>query len=307
MRLRNHRGFTLVELLVVIAIIGVLIALLLPAVQQAREAARRMSCSNKQKQLGLALHNYHDTFQIFPHGYFDVGTYHRRDTWMQQLLPFLELNNLADQYKADTNQYVHNMTGSFKTEQLPAFRCPSEAEQDAMGGAGSKVDGGFQGNYIACTGDGYMLYQYAATSTSSTLMQGAFYHQSKTKMSSLLDGTSNTLVFSESICRPGVNGWGGAGGYWGGAPTGSYGFTTAQGPNTTVPDRIYECKTTTFEHAPCVSISTTDEKENFARSYHPGGVMATTADGAVAFFSNTISLQTWKALSTRAGSEVISE
>lgn len=88
----HHRdAFTLVELLVVIAIIGVMVGLLLPAVQAAREAARRMSCSNNLKQLGLAMHNYHDTFNMFPYGFKTevAGQSKRRDTWYQRILPFI--------------------------------------------------------------------------------------------------------------------------------------------------------------------------------------------------------------------------
>jgi len=87
---RRQRGFTLIELLVVIAIIAVLVALLLPAVQQAREAARRSSCKNNLKQLGLAMHNYHDVFTIFPYGHQTEGVTHRRDNWFQRILPYID-------------------------------------------------------------------------------------------------------------------------------------------------------------------------------------------------------------------------
>ncbi|WP_233216402.1 DUF1559 domain-containing protein [Blastopirellula marina] len=303
-------GFTLVELLVVIAIIGVLIALLLPAVQQAREAARRMSCSNKMKQLGLALHNYHDTFLVFPYGYQDEGTFHRRETWMQLVLPFIELNNVHDQYMASNVAYVMDIPSAIKGLQIDAFRCPSEAESDAVGGNGdarptSDPSYGFQGNYIACTGNDIMRYS-GTNAKSSTYMKGAFYNMSKTKMGTFTDGTSNTLVFSESICRPGITtSWGDAGGYWGGAPHGSYGFTTLEGPNSNLPDEIYQCKSTTFVKSPCVSITTADTKVNYARSYHPGGVMATLGDGSVSFFAETITLSVWHAYGTCREGEVI--
>ncbi|MCC9607364.1 DUF1559 domain-containing protein [Blastopirellula sp. JC732] len=312
MSVRRSSGFTLVELLVVIAIIGVLIALLLPAVQQAREAARRMSCSNKMKQLGLALHNYHDTHLVFPYGYFDGGsTINNRETWMQTLLPFIELNNVYDQYRAAGVLYVMDVPSAIKGLQIPAFRCPSEAEQDAQGGNGdarptSDPSYGFQGNYVACSGNDLMLYTGTNVSNTS-YMRGPFFRLSKTKMSSFTDGTSNTLVFSESICKPGgtSTSWGDAGGYWGGAPHGSYGFTTLEGPNTKLPDEVYQCKTTTYDRAPCVSVTSSNTKVNFARSYHPGGVMATLADGSVSFYSDTLTLSIWHSLGTCSNGEVI--
>src|SRR5690348_5835758 len=102
----RQSGFTLVELLVVIAIIGVLVALLLPAVQAAREAARRTSCSNNLKQLGIALHNYHDTITRFPYGYMETGSLHLRNCWLQQLLPFFEQKSMYDQYAATNVQWI---------------------------------------------------------------------------------------------------------------------------------------------------------------------------------------------------------
>lgn len=128
------RGFTLVELLVVIAIIGILVALLLPAVQAAREAARRMSCTNNLKQLGIALHNYHDSYKTFPTGAIwgngvgrPQGPYHH--TWMTKILPYMEQQPLYDQMdiKAPVWDIANNQAFPFAQEQVASLLCPSDA------------------------------------------------------------------------------------------------------------------------------------------------------------------------------------
>ena len=100
---------------------------------------------------------------------------------------------------------------------------------------------------------------------------------------------------------------GDGGSYWGGARWGGYGFTTLEAPNTTVADKVYACKSTTWPKAPCQSIGGTDQLQVFARSSHPGGVQSALADGSVRFISNTINLTTWRALGTKAGGEVVSD
>lgn len=305
MVLRSRRGFTLVELLVVIAIIGVLIALLLPAVQQAREAARRMSCSNNMKQLGLSLHNYHDTFKVFPYGWLDSGLMQtlKRDCWYQRILPFIEQGAAYDQYMAWNGQWIMDTPPEIKDLQVEALQCPSDGACPAVGGSGGTRSGGdgFQGSYVGCRG-GEIINRTGENS-------GIFYRASKTKFASIIDGTSNTLAFSEAIIRGSNNtgGWGGPGGYWGGAEWGGFGFTCYEPPNTTVPDRIYACKSTTFPRSPCVSVGSTTEIETYARSYHPGGVMAALCDGSVRFIPETINRQTYQALGTRQNGEVIAE
>ena len=300
-----RRGFTLVELLVVIAIIGILIALLLPAVQAAREAARRSQCTNNLKQLGLAMHNYHDTHKVFPYGYRGSGTFHDRGTWMQQMLPYIEQGPLYDKYMADGQHYVMDSPRGIKDVVIGSLTCPSDGEAPGQGGGGGPRGApadvpGFQGNYVVCTGD--------TNPGTGGGLRGIFYYHSKTKFAYIYDGTSNTLLASEVIIRPYNTswGWGGGGGYWGGAPHASYGFTTVEPPNSPLSDQVYACKSTTHPEAPCTSVAG-GTRYNYARSYHPGGVNVALADGSIRFVSETINLITWRSLGTRAGEEVLGE
>src|SRR5690606_20788824 len=107
----SRRGFTLIELLVVIAIIAILIALLLPAVQQAREAARRTQCKNNLKQFGLALHNYHDAFDLFPYGHQQeiAGATKRRNCWFQSILPYIDQAPRYNTYASFPAEYIHHI------------------------------------------------------------------------------------------------------------------------------------------------------------------------------------------------------
>ncbi len=150
-RPRLCKGFTLVELLVVIAIIGILIALLLPAVQAAREAARRSQCTNNLKQLGLAMHNYHDTFKKFPYGFIEAGQLHQRTCWAQEIWPFIEQQPLYDLYMADTQLWVMDVNPAVRDAQIAAFNCPSDGSAPAKGGSGGMRSGaeGAQGNYTS--------------------------------------------------------------------------------------------------------------------------------------------------------------
>jgi prepilin-type N-terminal cleavage/methylation domain-containing protein len=309
-RLRlSSSGFTLVELLVVIAIIGILIALLLPAVQAAREAARRSQCNNKHKQIALAMHNYHDVHKSFPYGWGAevTGCTHRRDCWYQRILPFIEQKPYSDKYEADKTEYVFYIVKDIQGVVVDTMMCPSDPSGPAYGGGGT--DNGFQGNYAVCAGGG--------TGTTTIDMNvvkndpgGLFGQNSAYGFRDCLDGSSNQLLLSEGIIR-GKTGacWGELGGYWGGAPHGSYAFSSAEPPNTTVPDRVYSCKSTTWPKAPCENGNAggLSGRWNFARSYHPGGVVAALADGSVRFVSETVDRTTWRYLGIRNDGNVLKE
>ncbi|WP_254507950.1 DUF1559 domain-containing protein [Anatilimnocola floriformis] len=299
----RRSGFTLVELLVVIAIIGVLVALLLPAVQAAREAARRSSCSNNLKQLGISLHNYHDTVQRFPYGYMESGGLHLRNCWMQQLLPYFEQRAMYDQFATTNVQWIMDIPAAIKDVPIKTMVCPSDPTGAGAQGAngGRRPDGyGTQGNYVGCTGDGFML--------GYSELKGLFFYQSSNHFGSITDGSSNTLAFGETIIRGKTGtGWGDGGSYWGGARWGGYGFTAMESPNTTVADQVYQCKSTTWKGAPCTSISSSETQRNSLRSLHPGGVQVGLADGSVRFLTNNVDINTYRALATIAGGETFSD
>ena len=326
---RRKNAFTLVELLVVIAIIGVLIALLLPAVQQAREAARRMSCTNNQKQIGLALHNYHDTFGNFPYGY-RLGNIGNRDCWFQRLLPFVEQKALQEVYekciRTPSSQggnlsggysYVYTVPSTFQGGLLGGaiiqnFNCPSEVNNPAY------CRGNQVGNYVLCNGNSY----FKRTNSPSGTTKGMFYLESSTGFNDLIDGSSNTVMGSEAIIR-GANRPGhiyDAGGYWQGSNHGEGFFSTQQSPNTSLPDLIVrsdtnnnECTSGEWDKvAPCEDVGYDDNNSsggyrNSARSYHPGGVNVVMGDASVRFIPETINLTTWRALGTTQNREVVGE
>jgi prepilin-type N-terminal cleavage/methylation domain-containing protein len=188
---KSRGGFTLVELLVVIAIIGILVGLLLPAVQAAREAARRMSCSNNMKQLGLALHNYHDTFNKLPTGlrYDRANNAGRRYSGFIGMLPFIEQQNLFNQIAADQQTAVPWNGGyaPFLAE-IPTLLCPSDIGR--TGGTGKT-------NYGFSRGDSAWDHNNWAGNGNRGL-RGMFTGNSRhKKFADVIDGLSNTLAMSE--------------------------------------------------------------------------------------------------------------
>lgn len=201
-RNRTRSGFTLVELLVVIAIIGVMVGLLLPAVQAAREAARRMSCSNNLRQLALGIHNYHDTHKQFPRNHQQIGF----DLWEALsginfgLLPFIEQGPLYDQ----ANQYTNPndatdagadwswMYNNLMNTKLTTFLCPSSPAAPSRGTNPAGWDGPGT-NYAWCTGSSIDLNWGGAN------FNGMFAYEHNRKMGDIADGLSNTLMVSEIL------------------------------------------------------------------------------------------------------------
>ena len=210
----RKRGFTLIELLVVIAIIAILIALLLPAVQQAREAARRSACKNNLKQLGLALHNYHDTHRTFPPGWVyqeECPTGTEEDwgnwAWGAYLLPFIDQAGLYNAIQIDTGNSLAEALNNASVQNallnpLPAFRCPSDVGNDMCDGDRRVKDtaGGWhympRSNYIAANSSGRIAQDDGNPYGGAN---GCFYKNSRVRMKDIVDGTSNTIVFGERV------------------------------------------------------------------------------------------------------------
>lgn len=192
----RRSGFTLVELLVVIAIIGVLVALLLPAVQAAREASRRSKCQNQLKQIGIGVHNFHDTMNELPPsriGYTYIG-------WTVYILPYIEQTNLYEQFD-QTKTIVNQPEAALKTS-VPVYVCPSRR---APGQFAKTVDGttkwlGTLGDYAACDGYNGADPPYRRKNASGMLIVTATDKppmKSQTSLASVIDGTSNTIMIGE--------------------------------------------------------------------------------------------------------------
>jgi prepilin-type processing-associated H-X9-DG protein len=314
-------------LLVVIAIIGILIGMLLPAVQSVREAARRTHCQNNEQQIAIAMFNYESSFEKLPYGSLGAA----EGSWVVWLMPYIEQGNLANRYDQSQRYYEPNNQDVVKNI-IPTYQCPSD-ESQIVDPAGS---GAFHGirkmNYVVNLGntgwwndvivDGrYKMLPPAAeaddpyASGTPVIYQGAPFtlegnldEKIQFGLEEIFDGTSNTLMASEII--QGI-GEGGSGGwdlrgltYWGYAA----GFSTIILPNADLPDRMQS--TSYFINQPPnppAALFDTDHPIMLGvRSKHPGGVNVSYCDGSTRFVADHVNVAVWRAMSTSKGDEVAS-
>jgi prepilin-type N-terminal cleavage/methylation domain-containing protein/prepilin-type processing-associated H-X9-DG protein len=276
----TRRGFTLIELLVVIAIIAVLIGLLLPAVQKVREAAARMTCKNNLKQLGLALHNYHDRNNAFPPGYLSGVTSGGVDTgpgwgWGAFLLPDVEQDNLYRTIRFDRD-IRDTLNAAPRVQGLAVFRCPSDQRIDTF----SPVDAG--GNPVTTVAHGNYVAVFGSNEIEDNpgLGNGMFYRNSRIRFADLTDGTSHTLAVGERSSNL-------AKATWTGSVTGA-------------------------EEAQALVLGTADHPPNDPHAHtedfwsrHASGVNFLLGDGSVQSLNNSINPAVYAALATRAGGEPV--
>lgn len=297
-------AFTLVELLVVIAIIGVLVALLLPAVQAAREAARRMQCSNNIRQLAIASHNYHDTMQSFPSGLclWDVSGQpkNRSVSLFVQLLPQIEQGNLANLW--DKSEPLNNVSSGRVAIVLPTLLCPSDSVNKVVNITTGQASQ--QGKYALTSygGAGGIQTYHRDRATKD----GVFYINSGTTFADLRDGTSHTLLFAERNHRdPEYDAQAGSfvkmtdWGLW--AP--------CAGPSGIGDVTVGTLVNIGYTHpfGSTVDAAAEDRRVTSIGSSHASGANVAFGDGSVRLLSSNLDLVTLQAMSTRAGGEIIRE
>ena len=312
------RGFTLIELLVVIAIIAILIALLLPAVQQAREAARRSTCKNNLKQVGLALHNYHDTHQLFPYATANPGncipadpnaTITNHTGWLY-LLPFMDQAPLYNNYDMSlpARSANANSGSSVLRAKIPLLRCPSHPGVDSL--LTQDFTGFSKITYAGSVGSGTALELSDFTNSSR---RGIFsvIAQNGAKIRDITDGTSNAIMLGEIVTGTSTADDKGAWGWCTGAVMSGRNVNGILTPNS---------KTVT-DATPYASNDTSNKDVNRRnnpdrsgsgsgqglRSFHVGGAHAALTDGSVRFISENIDQNTYLNLLSISDGNVIGE
>ena len=300
----RRNAFTLVELLVVIAIIGILVALLLPAIQMARESARRAECSNNLKQIGLGLHMYHDTFRQLPPGWqaFDPGTGQPHWfgepgwSWAARILPYMEQTALyADRIHLHL-PITHPSNAEARETPIKIYRCPSDIGQDTFVlGSGNPPapyvgsGGGFApvrlatGNYVGVFGT--EEFHHVCPPPLRCEGDGTFFLNRGVRFADILDGLSTTLVVGERCSKRAPSTW--------------VGMVTG---GEHAPARI--CGVATYP--PNSEIEPEHYFHNFS-SLHPGGTQFLAADGSVKLLNESIDQQTYHALCTRAAGDVVGQ
>jgi len=298
---RPRRGFTLVELLVVIAIIGILVALLLPAVQAAREAARRTQCANNSKQLGIGLHNYHDTFKIFPpagmhqaanitawNGY-GSGNKQLGVPWAGLILPFIEQGNLFTKINY-TVEWQNNANAIVWGTNVPGFICPSDpfAAVQFNDSNGNWARGNYGANLGIGNSAAWNIYR-----NQNSAQRGILGYQQSANMGGIVDGTSNTVLLWElragsvntdprgvwGIPRFGSSGVSGCDN-WGDC----YGINEGYTPHC-CGDDIQGC---TDNQPVGLGCWNGGDGQGGSKSQHPGGVHALLGDASTRFISQSL-------------------
>lgn len=298
--LRKRKGFTLIELLVVIAIIAVLIALLLPAVQQAREAARRTHCRNNLKQIGLALHNYHDVHLTFPPGWIAIenGVHDVEGGngfgWAAMLLPMVEQSGLYGRLDFDEPLTSGNIFSAGAVQKpIPMFRCPSDPapvsftmdNEDLLDPNPDLPITLPVANYIGSFGTEELEDCETVPAGTACTSDGLFYHNSLVRMKHIKDGTSSTYAVGERKTDVEL-GWYST--WVGSAPGGEEHLARILG---------------VADHTP----NHTDAHFDDFSSQHTGGAHFLMADGAVRFIGENIDLGVYQGLATIRGGEVVDE
>lgn len=302
MRSNRSAGFTLVELLVVIAIIAILVALLLPAVQAAREAARRVQCSNNLHQMGIALHNYHDALKRFPAGIIQPN----HAFWSASLLPYLEQSNLFSMLDFSSRWEVAGSRNALAcATYVSIYRCPSStaAAHVSVQGVANRVPS----TYLA-VGSGTATRESGSVSQHLGLPKrdGLMFVNSSTNMASVQDGTSNTLAIGEAEFRYEVVGLDLDGGvyqvvdHW---YIGSDGIDARTAPYIKEVSEALGSTGVPINGAELDIL--VDEKEIGFSSRHSGGVHFVFADGHVKFVTETMDRAVFSKLGTIAGGEVV--
>ncbi len=293
-------GFTLIELLVIVAIIAVLIGLLLPAVQKIREAANRIRCLSHLKQLGLAIHAYHDVHRVLPPGQGPRGCCW--GTWQVAVLPFVEQSGLAKLYDRNLRYSDAANVQNVTSKRLAVFTCPSDqASTPWMGMTAHNYAVNYGNTGLEVRGENFAQLE----SLHGVVFQGApFTTGMGLRLTDLRDGTSTTLLAAEVVQGQaqdlrGLTWWGEAAG-----------FETYVGPNSSQPDVLQYtiwCNNAS-PNPPCAAPPTmTAPIMHASRSRHPGGVQVVLCDGSAKFVANGINISTWRALSTTWGGEVVGD
>ena len=328
----SRRAFTLIELLVVIAIIGILIGLLLPAVQKVREAASRMKCTNNLKQIGLALHNYHDANNVFPPGYVDGNT--NPDStpdndvgpgwgWASFTLPYIEQGNLYKQINF-SQPVGTGVNAQVSLQPLTIFQCPSDPYQQNVpvydSSFTSPIATVAHGNYLGCNGwrecfnaaggGGGLNGNDGLNGPAGLAGAGLFYRNSRSTFASITDGTSNTIIVGERSGNHSPS-------TWTGAVTGGRcpAWMANQPPTPYVPppgppyDNADFDEALVLSHGNATHVPSADfpifDPDTFYSMHTGNGANFLFGDGSVHWLTSSIDPNTYQALCTMAGGEVL--
>ncbi|MEW4489933.1 DUF1559 domain-containing protein [Thalassoglobus sp. JC818] len=304
-KLMRSRGFTLIELLVVIAIIAILIALLLPAVQQAREAARRTQCKNNMKQIGLAIHNYHDVYLQFPNANSGGLNYSSLSgsSLFASILPMIEQSSAYNLYDF-TKGNADPENQAVVSQVLPFYLCPSSPSRRQVPSCDTD-SGRAPGNYAACIGSKDFNQYWSFYRLPRPELDGAIVYTDstpgKTKFRDFLDGTSSTMMIGETAYN--LPDYKFSSGDCAGQSRYSFTYWASPYPGSTA-------ATTEFDFNPRDIAEDGIFDSNWTRSFrsdHVGGVQFTFSDGSVHFISENIDAQLLDGLATRSGGEIIGE